>query len=92
LRRNRFYIGEVVYRGKTHPGEHEPIPDRALFEAVQAKLANQAVARTLRLKGSSVIMAGRLFDDCSNRIPQRMLTSAGFAAAIMSLAPSAAEP
>jgi site-specific DNA recombinase len=23
--RNRFYIGEVVYRGETHAGEHEPI-------------------------------------------------------------------
>jgi site-specific DNA recombinase len=68
LLRNRFYIGEVVYRGEIHPGEHEPILDRALFEGVQAKLANQAVARSLRLKGSSAILAGRLFDDSSNRM------------------------
>ena len=26
LLKNRFYIGEVVYRGETLPGEHEPIP------------------------------------------------------------------
>src|SRR6266404_1889779 len=32
LLRNRFYVGEVVYRGKVHPGEHEPIVDPALFE------------------------------------------------------------
>ena len=38
LLKNRFYIGEVVYRGETHRGEHEPILDRHLFEAVQAKL------------------------------------------------------
>jgi site-specific DNA recombinase len=68
LLKNRFYIGEVVYRGETHCGEHESILDRALFEAVQAKLATQAVARSLRLKGSSAILAGRLFDDRGNRM------------------------
>ena len=31
--RNRFYVGEVVYRGAVHLGEQEPIVDRALFEA-----------------------------------------------------------
>src|SRR5207247_560753 len=38
LLRNRFFIGEVVYRGAVHAGEQEPIVDRALFEAVQEKL------------------------------------------------------
>ena len=42
LLRNRFYIGEVVYRGEVHRGEHEPILERDLFEAVQAKLAANA--------------------------------------------------
>src|SRR4029453_14969896 len=37
LLKNRFYIGEVVYRGAVHRGEHEPILDSTLFEAVQAK-------------------------------------------------------
>ena len=39
LLKNRFYIGEVAYRGEVHRGEHAPILDRPLFEAVQAKLA-----------------------------------------------------
>src|SRR6267154_359039 len=43
--RNRFYIGEIVYRGEVHRGEHEPILDRLLFDAVQARLAEQAVER-----------------------------------------------
>jgi site-specific DNA recombinase len=68
LLRNRFYIGEVVYRGKIHRGEHEPILDQALFEAVQAKLAAGATARQLRLKGSPAILAGRIFDDRGNRM------------------------
>src|SRR5438876_9243942 len=38
LLKNRFYVGEVVYRGEVHHGEHEPILDHDLFAAVQAKL------------------------------------------------------
>ena len=68
LLKNRFYIGEVVYRGETHPGEHEAILDRDLFEAVQAKREAQTVARNLRLKGSPAILTGRIFDDRGNRM------------------------
>jgi hypothetical protein len=39
--KNRFYIGEIVYRGEVHRGEHAPIPDHDLFNAVQAKLAER---------------------------------------------------
>jgi site-specific DNA recombinase len=68
LLKNRFYIGEVVYRGEVHCGEHEPILDRDLFEAVRAKLAANAVARQIRLKGSPAILTGRIFDDRGNRM------------------------
>jgi site-specific DNA recombinase len=37
LLKNRFYIGEVVYRGEVHHGEHEPILHSALFAAVQCQ-------------------------------------------------------
>jgi site-specific DNA recombinase len=33
---NRIYLGEVTYHGEQHPGAHEPIVDRELFERVQA--------------------------------------------------------
>ena len=68
LLRNRFYIGEIVYRAATHTGEHNPIIDRPLFEAVQAKLAAGANARTLKLKASPSILAGRLYDSHGNRM------------------------
>jgi site-specific DNA recombinase len=68
LLKNRFYIGEVCYRGEVHNGEHDPILDRDLFEAVQKALAGNAVARRLRLKGSPAVLAGRLFDDRGNRM------------------------
>jgi len=68
LLKNRFYVGEVVYRGEVHRGEHEPILDRDLFAAVQAKLVANAVARQVRLKGSPAILIGRIFDDRGNRM------------------------
>jgi len=77
LLRNRFYVGEVVYRGVVHPGEHEPIVDRALFEAVQAQLAAGATARRARLRGSPAILTGRLFDDRGNRMTPTHTNKAG---------------
>src|SRR4029077_12149478 len=41
LLRNRFYIGEVDFKGEICPSEHPAILDRDLFEAVQRKLAEQ---------------------------------------------------
>ena len=68
LLKNRFYVGEVVYRGAVHRGEHEPIIDSALFAAVQDKLAAQAVARRCRLRGPSALLTGRIFDAYGNRM------------------------
>jgi site-specific DNA recombinase len=66
--KNRFYIGEVVYRGETHSGEHKPIVDRPTFDAVQAKLAENARARRIRVENSPAILIGRIFDDRGNRM------------------------
>jgi site-specific DNA recombinase len=66
LLKNRFYVGEVVYRGEVYRGEHEPILEPSLFEAVQSKLAAHAVARRCRLRGSPALLAGRLFDIAGN--------------------------
>ena len=66
LLKNRFYIGEIVYRGAVHRGEHEPILDRDLFEAVQARLQEQAVERKLARRQSPHLLTGRLNDDRGN--------------------------
>jgi DNA invertase Pin-like site-specific DNA recombinase len=68
LLRNRFYVGEVVYRGETFRGDHEPILDPALFAAVQAKLAAQAVERRCRIRGLPALLTGRLFDEQGHRL------------------------
>jgi DNA invertase Pin-like site-specific DNA recombinase len=41
LLRNRFYIGEVSFKGEVLRGEQPAILDRELFETVQAKLNEQ---------------------------------------------------
>jgi hypothetical protein len=43
LLKNRFYIGEIAYRSAIHAGGHHAIIERELFEAVQAKSAENAV-------------------------------------------------
>jgi site-specific DNA recombinase len=68
LLRNRFYVGDVAYKGKIHRAEHEPILERTLFDAVQAKLTERANERLLKLKASPAILGGRLFDDRGNRM------------------------
>jgi DNA invertase Pin-like site-specific DNA recombinase len=77
LLKNRFYIGEVVYRGEVHQSDHAPILDRPLFEAVQAKLSVQTVARRCRLRGSPALLTGRLFDDCGRRMSPSHTNKAG---------------
>ena len=75
--KNRFYTGEVVYRGEVHRGDHVPILNPPLFEAVQAKLAVQTVARRCRLRGSPAVLTGRLFDDRSHRMSPSHTTKGG---------------
>src|SRR6188472_2565347 len=41
LLRNRFYVGEVPFKGEVLAGEQPAIVDRNLFEAAQAKLTEQ---------------------------------------------------
>jgi site-specific DNA recombinase len=64
--KNRFYVGEIAYRGEIHKGEHEPILDRDLFDAVQVRLAEGAVKRKLTRSRTSSMLVGLLFDDRGN--------------------------
>jgi site-specific DNA recombinase len=68
LLRNRFYIGEVVFKGETLKGEQPAVLDRDLFDAVQAKLDRQAQDQTLRQSRSEALLMGRIFDDAGNRM------------------------
>ena len=64
--KNRFYIGEVVYRGEVHQGEHAPILDRDLFDEVHAQLSARSVQRKLARSRSPSFLMSLLFDDRGN--------------------------
>jgi site-specific DNA recombinase len=64
--RNRMYLGEINHHDKSYPGEHTPIIDAKLFEAVQTKLTENRQARRLRRQGSNALLMGKLFDDRGN--------------------------
>jgi DNA invertase Pin-like site-specific DNA recombinase len=68
LLRNRFYIGEVLFKGQTCPAEHPPILDRDLFEAVQRKLGQQRNCYRAARAGPDALLTGRIFDDRGNRM------------------------
>jgi site-specific DNA recombinase len=63
LLRNRFYIGEVVFKGETLKGEQTAILDRDLFEAVQARLSEQLNNHKASRMKSEALLAGRIYDD-----------------------------
>jgi DNA invertase Pin-like site-specific DNA recombinase len=65
--RNRVYVGDAVHKGTAYPGQHEPILDRKLFDAVQAKLdSNGLVHRQKRTTFRKGLLSGILFDDRGN--------------------------
>jgi site-specific DNA recombinase len=68
LLRNRFYIGEVVYRGTVCPAEHDPIVDRDLFEAVQDTLNQQQRRWANARSDSQALLMGKLYDDRGHRM------------------------
>ena len=68
LLRNRFYIGEVPFKGEVLHGEQPPILDRDLFDAVQAKLSEQTTNHRTTRMNSEALLTGRIFDDRGNRM------------------------
>ncbi|UTW52535.1 recombinase family protein [bacterium SCSIO 12827] len=69
LLQNRLYLGEIVHKGQTYPGQHAAIVDQALWEEVQAKLEANRVERK---RGTNArdpsLLAGILFDEHGRRL------------------------
>ncbi|MGA7408326.1 MAG: recombinase family protein [Pseudolabrys sp.] len=66
--RNRFYIGEVRYKGEVFPGEQSAILDQALFEAVQTRLDQQRTNHAKARQKCQSLLTGRIFDERGNRM------------------------
>jgi DNA invertase Pin-like site-specific DNA recombinase len=77
LLRNRFYIGEVKYKGEILPGEQPAIMERQLFDAVQQKLTDQWSHRNHAKSKSDHLLTGLLYDDAGHRMIPTHATKAG---------------
>src|SRR5215831_14776539 len=64
---SRTYLGEIVHKGQSHPGEHAPIIDQPLWDAAQAQLAANTAERNsgTRTRQPS-LLTGMLFDCDAN--------------------------
>ena len=66
---NPVYIGQIRHKGQTHEGQHPPLVDREIWEAVQAKLAkNAARARRRETATAPSPLAGRFVDETGDRL------------------------
>jgi DNA invertase Pin-like site-specific DNA recombinase len=77
LLRNRFYIGEVKYKGEILPGEQPAIMERELFDAVQQKLTDQWSHRNHAKSKSDHLLTGLLYDDAGHRMIPTHANKAG---------------
>ena len=59
---NRVYIGDAVHKGTAHPGEHEPIIDRSLWDQVHALINGSPQTRARRPLGRTpALLKGLIF-------------------------------
>ena len=69
--RNPLYIGMIRHKGKTFPGQHAAILDRALWDQAQAILADDArlrASQTMTRHNSEAILRGLLFAPDGDRM------------------------
>lgn len=77
LLKNRIYRGEIGHKGNWYPGEHAAIIDPALFDAVQALLANNTVNRRQQRTQTQSLLGGLIFDDRGNAMSPSFTTKRG---------------
>lgn len=67
--KNRIYVGEIVHKDMAYPGEHPPIIDRPLWDAVAKRLDDNTHDREAALGVQEPsLLTGLLFDGDSCRL------------------------
>jgi DNA invertase Pin-like site-specific DNA recombinase len=66
---NPVYIGQMIHKDKTYPGQHPAITPQDLWNAVQAKMAeNKKGYKEKRAVPSASLLTGLLFDPQGHRL------------------------
>lgn len=66
---NRLYLGEIVHKGTSHPGQHKAIINQELWDEVQKTLSlnRRAFTSDLRVDSPSFIK-GLIYDSAGNKM------------------------
>jgi DNA invertase Pin-like site-specific DNA recombinase len=67
LLKNRIYVGEIVHKQQSYPGQHVPIIPREIFDRVQEQLAEKPVRRGTA-DGSRAPLSGLVCDAAGARM------------------------
>jgi DNA invertase Pin-like site-specific DNA recombinase len=66
---NRIYRGEITHKGNAYPGEHKAIVDKAVWDKVQAVLAENRIDRATGADAKyPSLLAGLAFDESGERL------------------------
>jgi site-specific DNA recombinase len=66
---NRIYRGDIAHKGNAYPGEHPAIVEQALWDQVQAVLADNRVDREIGSYAKQPsLLAGLAFDETGERL------------------------
>jgi len=66
---NPVYIGQMVHKGQSHPGQHPPIIAQSLWDAVQARLEAQRHGHKSQSHAANPsLLSGKLFDETGRRL------------------------
>ena len=75
---NPIYVGDIAHKGQTYAGLHDAIVDRQTWDAVQALLSDNTVARRAPKNLSSpCILTGLVFDETGDRLTPSHAVKAG---------------
>ena len=66
---NPIYVGEIRHKDTTYPGQHDPIVDREIFEAVRHLLKTNATERcTTANANTPSLLTGLVYDETGDRL------------------------
>ena len=68
LLQNRIYLGEIVHRDSSYPGQHEAIIERDLWDQVQSILADNINGERRGITSQPSLLTGLLVDEQGERL------------------------
>ena len=75
--RNPIYVGLIRHKGQCHPGQHAPIIEKPLWDAVQTKLTQGRGERSPHRRSETSPLLGKLFDERGRGLTASYATARG---------------